>query len=84
MKHSKQYTIRGISEALDKKLRQVANKKSRSLNAWVLEILNRHAGLDEEGVTYHDLDHLAGKWKEDHDMLKALTEQRKIDEELWK
>lgn len=84
MKKAKQYTIRGVSEGIDKHLRQVALKQGMSLNAWVLEILRRYTDLQHDQALYHDLDSLAGKWVEDEETLKALAEQDQIDKELWK
>ena len=84
MKHTKQYTIRGVSEALDRELRKLADQKGISLNAWVLDVLSKHSGLQGEGPLYHDLDALSGKWKDDAQMTKALKAQRQIDKDLWK
>ena len=83
-KNQKQYTIRGISDALDKQIRKLALKHDQSLNAWVLEILKRHVGLNAEGPIYHDLDPLCGQWSDDPQTTEALREQRRIDKKLWK
>jgi len=84
MKNLKQYTIRGIHSSLDNRLRKLARKRELSLNAWILEILIRSAGLSEEEKCYSDLDPLFGQWVEDKETLKALAQQRQIDKELWK
>jgi hypothetical protein len=35
-------------------------------------------------ILHHDLDHLAGTWKEDPEFDEALRLQRQIDPELWR
>ena len=84
MKHTKQYTIRGVSEALDRELRKLADQKGTSLNTWVLDVLLKHSGLQGEELLYHDLDALSGQWKDDAQMTKVLKAQRQIDKDLWK
>ena len=82
-KNTKQYTIRGITFALDKQLKKIAQKRTQSLNAWMLTILTKSSGLAEEAPSYHDLDPLCGRWVKDKEVMKTLVEQREIDKKLW-
>jgi hypothetical protein len=79
-----QYTIRGISSRLDKKIREIASKEGKSLNETVLGILESGAGLSENPIKYKDLDYLAGSWVHDPGFDKAIEEMDRIDPELWK
>jgi hypothetical protein len=55
-----------------------------SLNRTVIRILEEALGQRRE--LHHDLDHLAGTWSAEEAAAfdAALTEQRRIDPELWK
>jgi hypothetical protein len=79
-----QYTIRGISGRLDKKIREIASTEGKSLNETVLGILKSGVGLSENPVRYTDLDCLAGSWVHDPEFDKAIEEMDRIDPELWK
>lgn len=81
---SMQYTIRGISDRLDKKIRELASSEGKSLNETILEILESGAGLSQNQVRYTDLDHLVGSWIHDPEFDKAIEEMDRIDPELWK
>ncbi len=78
-----QYTIRGVPAALDKALKSKSKRLKQSLNTIALEALARGAGLDHLPVTYHDLDRLAGTWKEDPKFDEAIAAQDQIDPKLW-
>lgn len=80
---AKQYTIRNLTTQIDKKLRDKAKETGKSLNEVVLETLKRGAGLTEETATFHDLDPLAGTWKEDPEFDQAITLQDTIDPKIW-
>lgn len=79
----KQYTVRNLTSALDRKLKQEARESGRSLNEVVLEALYRGAGLSEAPLVAHDLDCIIGSWKDDPAFDEALKLQDTIDEELW-
>jgi hypothetical protein len=79
-----QYTIRGISDRLDKKIREFAANEGKSLNEALLDLLKSGTGLAEEKISYTDLDHLAGSWVSDPEFDKAIEEMDHIDPELWK
>jgi hypothetical protein len=49
-----------------------------------VEALARGAGVEQEAAEHHDLDFLFGSWVEDAAVGAALTNQRRIDKELWK
>jgi len=79
-----QYTIRGISGRLDKRLRERAAKERKSLNQTALEALKTGIGLTENPVRYRDLDDLAGTWVNDPEFDRAIEGMDRIDPELWK
>lgn len=78
-----QYTIRNVPPALDQALRRKARELHKSLNQVTQEALAKGAGLGPDIQKYHDLDHFFGSWIEDSKVERALTEQRKIDKDLW-
>jgi hypothetical protein len=79
-----QYTIRGISGRLDRKIRELASREGKSLNQTVLEVLNAGVGLSDTPVKYTDLNDLAGTWVQDPEFDRAILEMDRIDPELWK
>ncbi len=88
----KQMAFRGIDAALEERLRAEAQKKGASLNRTVIELLKKAVGIatpaagQGKPVEFHDLDDLIGKWtkKEARDFDKILSEQRRIDPDIWK
>jgi len=81
---SVQYTIRGVPERLDARLRERAAREGRSLNGTVLQVLKAGLGIGEEQIRFDDLDDLAGTWVHDPEFDKALEEMHQIDPDLWK
>ena len=81
---SVQYTIRGISERLDARIRERAAKEGKSLNETVLQVLKAGLGFGDDQVRYRDLDDLAGTWIHDPEFDRAIEEMDRIDPELWK
>jgi len=79
----KQYTIRNIPRSVDQALRKKAQIQQKSLNAVILDLLFKEAGVSPEPRTHEDLDHLIGSWVHDPTTEKALVEQRKIDPKDW-
>jgi hypothetical protein len=79
-----QYTLRGIPERLDRRLRDLAKSRGRSLNAVAVEALERGSGGKEGILEFDDIDDLIGTWQEDSDCQNALDSMRKIDPELWR
>lgn len=78
-----QYTIRNISEALDRELRDRAKRKGSSLNATVVDAIRRGLGFTETEVVYDDLDDLIGTWKHDDNFDQPIAEQDKVDADAW-
>lgn len=81
---SLQYTIRGVPESLDERLRRNAVREGGSLNEAVLTALRRGAGDAGTPVRYDDLDRLAGTWVKDPEFDRAIASMDRIDEDLWK
>ena len=79
-----QYTIRNIPRALDAMLRDRARKEGRSLNETVIEALARAMGFSREPVRSRDLSSIAGSWIEDPEFDRAIEDQDRIDEDLWR
>ena len=78
-----QYTIRNVPEALDRELRECANRKGMSLNDAAIEAIKRGLGLADTEVIYDDLDDLIGTWKSDDRFDHAIAEQDKVDTDVW-
>ena len=83
-RHTVQYTIRNVSSALDRALRESARRKGKSLNEAALEALAKGAGLNTSPNAYGDLDRFFGSWVEDSAVDQALAEQRTIEESIWR
>jgi hypothetical protein len=81
---SHQMTLRRIPDKVNRKLREVARKETKSLNRVALEALERGLGIADEQVEYHDLDDLAGTWVEDPEFDRVIGEMERVDPELWK
>jgi len=79
-----QYSLRGVAPELDEALRARARAEGKSLNAVALEALAEGAGLGESAVVRRDLSDVAGTWRRDKAVEKALSDQDRIDEALWK
>jgi hypothetical protein len=80
-----QYTIRGIPPALDEALRTRARSEGKSLNEAAVDALARGAGFSDGTVgAVRDLSDVAGTWKAEAAVEKALSEQDQVDEALWK
>ena len=78
-----QYTVRNISERLDRILRERAQREGKSLNEATLEALEAGLSLSDEPLDQHDLDWMAGTWIEDAEFEKVIASQRQIDEGMW-
>lgn len=81
---TKQYTLRGIPERLDVRLRAFAKARGKSLNAVAVEALERGSGGKEGTLEYDDMDDLVGTWQKDPGCELALESMREIDPELWR
>jgi hypothetical protein len=79
-----QYTIRKISLAIDKAVRQRARAEGKSLNAIAVKALADGLGLQREMVVRRDLGDIVGTWARDAATERALAAQHRIDKALWK
>jgi plasmid stability protein len=79
-----QYTLRNVPEAVDSALRRRAREEGRSLNEVAVEALTQGIGLGPKRLRRRDLSALAGTWRPDKQLLRALADQDRIDPELWK
>jgi hypothetical protein len=79
-----QYTIRKISLAIDKAVRQRARAEGKSLNAVAVKALADGLGLQREKVVRRDLGDIVGTWARDAATERALAAQHRIDKALWK
>ena len=79
-----QYTIRGVSPAIDLSLRQRAKAESKSLNQLLLDTLAAGLGFFRQHPKNEALQSLANTWVTDSEADKALDEMRTIDADLWK
>ena len=84
----KAITIRGIDNSVSEKLKEAAKKEGKSVNSFLLELINRDLGTQKKKKflkKHKDLDHLFGKWSEDEfeKIQNIIDKQRKIDQELW-
>jgi plasmid stability protein len=79
-----QYTIRGIAQRVDARIRERAAREGKSLNETVLELLKAGLGIANSGERYTDLDDLAGTWVDDPEFDRAIREMDRVDPELWK
>lgn len=79
-----QYTVRGISEALDRAIRHRARVEGKSLNEVAVEALTRGLGLTGNSVARRDLDDIVGTWAKDKAAEAIFGAQVRIDQSLWK
>ena len=84
-----QLTIRGIDDALESRIQQLAHQEGISLNRAVMKLLRRGAGLAERGGSANTigtaLDHLIGTWtaEEASETEQALEDLSQVDEAMW-
>lgn len=83
-KDSIQYTLRQVPACIDRSLRDKSRQAGLSLNEAAIEALGKGLGLGDEKPRFHDLDELAGTWREDSGFDAAIAEQDQVDPRLWK
>jgi len=76
-----QYTVRGISVALDAALRKRARAAGKSLNEAAIEALAEGTGLIEGPRKRRNLGDIAGTWKADKAFEIAIAAQDQVDED---
>lgn len=78
----KQLTIRGVPETVARRLEAISRERRTSVNATVLEILEKAVGVDGRREA---LERYATWTAEDlAELQKALAGQRAIDAKLWR
>lgn len=82
--NSMQYTVRGISTALDRAIRQRARSEGKSLNRVTREALAEAVKLGNESVARRDVSDIVGTWRKEASVDAALAAQDLVDESLWK
>jgi plasmid stability protein len=79
---TKQLTIRGVPDEVAERLSRLSRERGQSVNATVVEILKKAVSVSERRtrldryVTWNDQDL--------EDFNQVLSEQRVIDDELWR
>lgn len=79
-----QYTVRDVPAHVDRLLRRRAAEERVSLNRFLQDVMARAVGAETEAPVYHDLDALAGAWEDDPAFDRAIAEQDRVDEKLWR
>ena len=79
-----QHTIRRIPPALDAAIRDRARAEGKSMNEVAVAALAEGLGITGRPVVRRDLGDVAGTWKKDPAIERALAAQDEIDESLWK
>ena len=80
-----QYTIRGIPAAVDHAIRTRARVAGKSLNEAAVDALAEGAGMaGAPPRKRRDLGDIAGTWKADKALERALAAQDRIEKELWR
>lgn len=79
-----QYTVRDVPTHVDRVLRRRASEEGKSLNQLLRDTLAKEAGTDAIEVLHHDLDTLAGTWDDDPEFDRAIAEQDRVDEAMWR
>ena len=78
-----QYTIRGVPRQIDEVLRRKARQRGVSLNQMLVDELCAAGGGGQPRRFRHIAD-LGARWQDDPEFDRALSEQRRIDRDLWK
>jgi len=64
-------------------LRRRVKAEGKSLNTVAIEALVRGSGVGESPIRQRDLGDVAGTWQEDREFDEAVTDQDRVDEQLW-
>jgi len=80
-----QITLRKLPDELDRRLRQHAKKKGKSLNVTAIRLLKKSLGLIDGSGKNRELSNIAGTWSKRaaaqfNETAKVFN---KIDKELW-
>lgn len=79
-------TIRDVPPDLAEALEKEKNRRGKSLNQTVLQLLSQCLGVRPSSPRSNGLARLAGTWTaEEHSQFeKAIASTEQIDEELWR
>ena len=82
-------TLRGIPVELARILQRKSREEGKSLNRVVIDLLLEACGIRKSSSApkvNHDFDEFFGVWsrKEADDFDAALSDQRRVDPEIWK
>lgn len=84
-----QLTIRDTDDALDRRLRQLAQRQGVSLNRTALQLLRKGVGMSEPRepaeVVGSSLDDLIGTWSaaDEAEFLQSIEPLEQVDPTLW-
>ena len=82
-------SVRGVNETAVSRLKDQAKSRGMSLNAYLVELIQRSAGIRTVAgrhPEYRDLDDLAGTWTNEDaaEFQKSQRAFERVDEELWR
>lgn len=81
-------TLRGLSASVEKKVRRHASQRGKSMNRFLVELIEESVAGKKEGKPqeFSDLDDLIGSMdaKDVQEMEESMSRQREIDSELWR
>ncbi len=86
---AKSITIHDVDDAIVSWLTEEAERQRTSVDIVAGQLLRRALEWERRQVelpTYHDLDALAGTWREDEAtaFLQAIADFEQVDSELWR
>jgi hypothetical protein len=79
-----QYTLRRVPRRVDEAIRQRARVTGKSLNEVALAALADGAGVSDEPRSRRDLTDIAGTWKREAAVERALAAQDKVNPTDWR
>ena len=84
----KTISLRGVDEAIAKRLKEEAAQRGTSVNTLILQFIRSGIGLKAPALRrhkHHDLDQLAGTWTEEDaaEFMHTVSDFEYIDKELW-
>lgn len=83
---AKHLTVRNVPPELAEALRKEKNRRGKSVNQVVIELLRQALGLEPGQVRSNGLAALAGTWTQEEleEFEAAIAPLEVIDEELWR
>lgn len=58
------FNLRGIPPEVMDSLKRESKRLHTSVNSLILKMIENGLGFSKAKITFHDLDHLAGTWKQ--------------------